>query len=328
MVNPDSDLYRAHPDWALHRDGISTPLARSQLVLDIARDEVQDYLFERISSLVKDYAIDYIKWDMNRDLVLPGDGSRGRAAVQPLALYQLFERLQSSCPQLEIETCSSGGARADLGVLKHTGRVWASDNIDPIERAHIQQGFMRFLPPEIMGAHVGHQAAHLTGRVTSLHTRAILALQGQYGFEIDARRLDAQEVVTLQHYTQLYKHHRDWFSSARYWQLPTTTPALLASGQVAHDGHCALFSVVATLSMPYTRAGTLALRGLDARARYRLELESSNVADLAPFNKTIPAWCEEPVVTTGELLMTMGVPLPVMPPQSALLIGCHREANP
>ena len=327
MVNPDSDLYRLHPEWALQVHHIDTPLARNQLVLDIARDDVAEYLFERITSLVREYAIDYIKWDMNRDLVLAGDGSRARAAAQPEALYRLLERILQACPALEIESCASGGARADLGVLQHTGRVWTSDNIDPIERASIQQGFLRFLPPEIMGAHVGHKTAHLTGRVTSLHTRAIVALQGQFGFELDARKLDPEDVITLQHYTQLYKNNRHWIASAIYWQLPTYSKSLTGCGFVDSDQQHALYSVVAIGNMHPTRPGHLPLSGLDPDALYTLTLDSINLAELAPFNKIFPEWCQQGVTTRGDLLMTLGVPLPVMPPQSALLIGCHRDTH-
>jgi alpha-galactosidase len=324
-VNQDSDLFRAHPDWTLQVNHIDTPLARNQLVLDIARDDVSDYLFECITTLVHEYAIDYIKWDQNRDLVLAGDGDKARAALQPPALYQLLARILNACPALEIETCASGGARVDMAVLKHTGRVWTSDNIDPIERTSIQQGFLRFLPAEIMGAHVGHKTAHLTGRVTSLHTRAIVALQGQFGFELDARRLDPQDIITLQHYTMLYKSNRSWLANACYWQIPTHSDSLTASGNVDETQDRALFSIVATNNMRPSRPGHLPLRGLDPDGLYTVKLESINIADLAPFNKVIPGWCEQAVSTTGELLMKMGLPLPVLPPQSALLIGCYRE---
>lgn len=327
MVNPDSDLYRAHPDWALHLHPIDTPLARNQLVLDIARPEVSDYLFERITSLVTEYEIDYIKWDQNRDLVLAGDGERARAAAQPEALYRLLERITTACPTLEIESCASGGARTDLGVLAHTGRVWTSDNIDPIERARIHQGFLRFLPAEIMGAHVGHGTAHLTGRMTGLHTRAIVALQGQFGFELDARRLSPEDVITLQHYTQLYKQHRQWLSSACYWQLDSHSEALIACGNVDEQQNQALYSVIAVSNMHPTRPGRLLLNGLDPQKKYTLSLQSINRQELAPFNKQFPEWCVAPVGTNGQLLMKLGVPLPVMPPQSALLIGCHRIDN-
>jgi len=314
MVNPDSQLYRDHPEWVLHYKGIETPLARGQLVLDVAREDVSSYLFDCISTLVNEYKIDYIKWDMNRDLVLSGNGTVPRASKQPPAVYALMQRLIEAHPNLEIESCSSGGARTDFGVLKQTGRVWTSDNIDPIARGTIQQGFARFFPPEIMGAHVGHKHAHLTGRSTTLHTRAIVALQGQFGFELDARVLSEEDITTLHHYTNLYKLHRSWLNSATYWQLPTTDNLLLASGMVAESGKDALFSILLLDSLMRTRPDT-----------NRVSMASSNVEQLTPFNKVMPHWCANDMLTTGELLMNIGLPLPVMPPQAAILVHCSVE---
>ncbi len=330
MVNPDSALYEQHPEWVLRLDGIDTPLARSQLVLDLSIPEVRRYLFDCITRLVHEYAIDYIKWDMNRDLVLAGNGEQARALAQPPALYQLLEQIRASCPTLEIESCSSGGARVDMGILKHTGRVWTSDNIDPIERAQIQAGFLRIYPPEIMGAHVGHKAAHLTGRETSLHTRAIMALQGQYGFEIDARRLDATERSALAHYTAMYRKHREWLSRSVYYRLDGQHDSLVASMQVADDARIALLTVVAVTAHPHSRPGRIKLAGLDATVHYRVALESLNRAEIAVFSRQLPHWLNDvdratdtgPLIS-GELLMKTGLPLPVLPPQSALLVSCH-----
>ncbi len=327
MVNPNSNLYREHPEWTLHFDQIETPLARNQLVLDVSREDVSNYLFNCINDLVAEYKIDYIKWDMNRDLVLAGDGVFPRASEQPKAVYALMQRLTKAHPNLEIESCSSGGARCDFGVLKCTGRVWTSDNIDPLARTTIQQGFARFFPPEIMGAHVGHMHAHLTGRSTNLHTRAIVALQGQFGFELDARVLDEQEMATLHHYTMLYKKHRAWLNDATYWQLPTSDTLLIGSGQVEQSQHEALFSIVLLDSLRHTRPGCQRLRGLNPETRYWVSLASINIDQLAPFNRTLPPWCTEDFICTGELLMTIGLPLPVMPPQSAVLVHCVAEAN-
>ncbi len=322
MVNPNSNLYREHPDWAMHFDQIETPLARGQLVLNVARKDVSDYLFTCISDLVTEYQIDYIKWDMNRDLVLAGDGTNPCAGKQAPAVYALMQRLNNAHPDLEIESCASGGARCDFGVLKSTGRVWTSDNIDPIARTTIQQGFARFFPPEIMGAHVGHMHAHLTGRSTNLHTRAIVALQGQFGFELDARVLDEQEIGTLHHYTMLYKKHRNWLNDSTYWQLPSAYDQLIASGQVSADHHEALFSIVLIDSLRSTRPGWQRLRGLDPKKHYTVTMCSSNLDQLAPFNRELPAWCTNEFVSTGDLLMKIGLPLPVMPPQSAMLVHC------
>lgn len=327
MVNPDSNLYREHPEWTLHFTDRETPLARGQLVLDVANKEVSDYLFNSISTLVNEYQIDYIKWDMNRDLVLAGDGTDYKASKQPPAVYALMQRLNKVHPELEIETCSSGGARCDFGVLKQTGRVWTSDNIDPLARTTIQQGFARFFPPEIMGAHVGHLHAHLTGRSTNVHTRAIVALQGQFGFELDARLLNDEEIAVLHHYTELYKLHRHWLNDATYWQLPTSHQLLVASGMVADAQQQALFSIVLLDSLNTTRPGLQRLRGLNPTARYRVTLISNNLEQFKPFNKVMPEWCGHSHVTNGELLSTIGLSLPVMPPQSALLVHCTMETH-
>ena len=323
MVNPDSALYEAHPEWVLRLDGVETPLARHQLALDIAREDVQDHLVERVVALVREYDIDYVKWDMNRDLVLPGDGERARAAAQPAALYRMLGRIREACPGLEIESCSSGGARADFGVLAHTGRVWTSDNIDPLSRVHIQAGFLRFLPPEIMGAHVGHEHAHLTGRSTGLHTRAVIALQGQFGFELDARRLDAHDTLVLRHYTELYRTHREWLGRATYHRLDTSSDAIVASALVAEDGEIAFVTAIAVRSHPRTRPGHLRLPPLDGERTWRVSLESANADELRRFDRRPPGWLDEPIVTSGELLARVGLPLPVMAPHAALLICCR-----
>ncbi len=326
MVNPDSHLYREHPDWVLHFDGIETPLARTQLVLDVAKPEVSTYLFNSMSRLIEQYGIEYIKWDMNRDLVLAGDGQHHRASLQPPAVYELMRKLNTEYPALEIESCASGGARGDFGVLAQTGRVWTSDNIDPIARATIQQGFARFFPPEVMGAHVGHERAHLTHRDTNIHTRAIVALQGQFGFELDARKLDEEEKITLSHYTAIYKDNRAWFAEASYWQLPSPHTPLLASGLVSQSQDKAMFNVVLLDSLNTTRPGHVRLRGLDAEATYTVSLSSNNVEQFISFNRNMPHWMHNPFHCTGELLMNIGIPLPVMPPQSALLIACNKQA--
>lgn len=328
MVNPDSALYEDHPEWTLRLDGIETPLARQQLVLDLSLDDVQSYLHERIVSLVHEYAIDYIKWDMNRDLVLAGDGQGARAARQPDALYRLLQDIQRACPTLEIESCSSGGARVDYGVLAHTGRVWASDSIDPVERARIQAGFLRLYPPEVMGAHVGHKAAHLTGRETSLHTRAIMALQGQYGFEIDARRLDTGERDALAHYTGLYKTHRSWLSESRYHRLNGFDESLVASLQVSDDRQQALLTVMAVAAHPHSRPGRLRLAGLHSDTNYRVSLASNNRDELASFSRQLPRWLRKECLVSGALLMQLGLPLPVLAPQLAMLVHCVAEAQP
>lgn len=320
MVNPDSDLYRAHPEWTLHASGYDTPLARNQLALNMDLPQVRDYLFEHIAALVQDYSIDYIKWDMNRDLVLAGDGRHCALHRQPTACYALMARLNSAFPALEIESCASGGARADWGVLQHTGRVWTSDSIDAIDRLRIQRGYSLFCPPEIMGAHVGHQHAHLTGRSIDIHTRAIVALQGQFGYEIDARHLDAQEADTLRYYASLYKTHRHWIAESRSWRLQSLHPQLVCSGLVSQDQTQSLWFVVAESSIAASTPGSLTPTGLHSERIYRVSVASCNREHFATFCKQLPAWMSDTVQLPGSVLMKLGITLPVMPAQSALLL--------
>lgn len=324
MVNPDSDLYRQHPEWALHVDGYETPLARSQLVLNLAKPEVFAYLYERMAALLEEYPVDYIKWDMNRNLVLAGDGQNGMAAEQPRACYRLMAKLQQQFPALEIESCSSGGARADLGILAYCGRIWSSDNIDPVERAGIQRGFSTFLPAEILGVHVGSDSAHLTGRQTNIHLRAIVALQGQFGFEFDARKTSVEERRILHHYTSLYKNCRDWLAEATHWRLPTANDKLLASGNVSSCQSRSLWHVVMLEANTKSLQGSVVLQGLQSDASYRVTYEALNQAELAGFAHGLPSWMEKDLVVPAELLMRIGLQLPVLPAQSGLLFSCSR----
>jgi len=320
MVNPDSELYRKHPDWALHVDGYQTPLARNQLVLNLAEPAVFEYLFTCIAALVREYSIDYIKWDHNRDLMFAGNGVSSQMHKQTLACYALMQKLNSEFDNLEIESCSSGGARADWGVLQHTGRVWTSDSIDAIDRVIIQRGYSYFNPPEIMGAHVGHAEAHLTGRDINIHTRAIVALQGQYGYEVDARKLDEIEKRTLNHYVTLYKKHRSWMAECSVWRIDTVEQGLSCTGYVSEDKNQSLWFAVAGASLSSVLPGRLVMQGLLADKQYKVSLASSNCEVLSKFAKKIPAWLEAPVIANGAVLMHLGLTLPVMPAQSAVLI--------
>ncbi|OED44652.1 hypothetical protein AB833_01050 [Chromatiales bacterium (ex Bugula neritina AB1)] len=320
MVNPDSDLYRNHPDWVLHLAPYETPLARNQLVLNLALEEVFDYLLEHISALVAEHHIDYIKWDYNRDVVMGGDGKSSQLLKQVPACYQLMATLNERFPELEIESCSSGGARADWGILQHTGRVWTSDSIDAIDRAQIQRGYSLFTPPEIMGAHVGHAVAHLTGREINIHTRAIIALQGQFGYEVDARHLSQSEILTLNYYVKLYKRHREWICESTSWRLDSPVRHLVCSGLVSEDKQQSLWFAVAESSLSTTAPGVLYPCGLNVNMQYTVTLASENFDQLAHFSKHIPQWLSHPVTLSGHLLMSVGLTLPILPAQCAILL--------
>ena len=202
MVSPDSDLYRNHPEWALATPGRTGPLGRSQLVLDMRRADVRDYLFDALSSLLEDGLIRYLKWDHNRALAPPG------GAAQVAGTYQLLNRLRSAHPEVEIESCAAGGGRCDAGVARYVQRFWTSDNLDAVSRVSIQRGFVAFLPPEMMGAHVGASPAHATGRRQSLAFRAAVACMGHLGVELDPARLTEHERTELAGWIEFYKRLR------------------------------------------------------------------------------------------------------------------------
>jgi alpha-galactosidase len=203
MVSPNSDLYRAHPDWALAIPGRDRPTARHQLVLDMRREDVRDHLFDALDRLLCEAPIGYLKWDHNRDLAPPGGAS------QVAGTYALLARLRAAHPEVEIESCAGGGGRCDAGITAYTHRFWTSDNLDAVSRVAIQRGFNAFLPPETMGAHVGASPAHATGRRQSLAFRAAVACMGHFGVELDPGKLGDSERAELADWIGFYKQWRD-----------------------------------------------------------------------------------------------------------------------
>ena len=211
MVNPDSDLYRAHPDWALHLPGRPQPTARNQLALNMALPQVRDYLFAALDALLREVPISYLKWDHNRDLAPAG------GAAQVAGTYDLFARLRAAHPEVEIEGCAGGGGRSDAGLLPYVHRFWTSDNIDAVSRTAMQRGFLAFLPPEVMGSHVGASPAHATGRTQSLGFRAAVAIAGHFGVELDPRRLDERDRAELADWIAFHKSWRHLLHGGQTW---------------------------------------------------------------------------------------------------------------
>ncbi len=218
MVNPDSDLYRAHPDWVLQAAGQAQPTARHQLVLDMSRADVCDYLFGCIDSLLSAMPVTYLKWDHNRALA-PAAGSDGRASGhrQIMGTYALIDRIRAAYPDVEIESCAAGGGRIDAGMAQRSHRFWASDNIDAVSRVAIQRGFLQFMPPELMGAHVGASPAHATGRSQSMEFRSAVALPGHFGVELDPASLNEADTEKLREWISRYKLWRHRLHDGRVW---------------------------------------------------------------------------------------------------------------
>ena len=265
MVNPDSELYRAHPDWALATPGRPIITARNQLVLDMARPDVADYLFEKIAALLDELPIAYLKWDHNRDLTAAGAFPRYRQQV--LAAYALMDRIRAAYPHVEIEACAGGGGRIDAGIAAHTHRFWTSDNIDAVSRIAIQRGFLQLMPPELMGAHVGASPAHATGRKQSMDFRAGVALPGHFGVELDVRTLDERDRERLAHWIGTYKAHRDRFHSGKVWR-GEAGDGLLWQVHGGDDAYILLLYRVGPQS--WRHAPSVRLPMLDPARRYRI----------------------------------------------------------
>ncbi|MBA4748430.1 MAG: alpha-galactosidase, partial [Sphingopyxis sp.] len=212
MVNPDSDLYRAHPDWALAVAGVAPPSARNQLVLDMARTDVRDHLFAALDALLTNLPIAYLKWDHNRDL-----SPNIRGAAQVAGTYALLARLRAAHPRVEIESCAGGGGRIDAGIAAYTHRFWTSDNIDALSRVGIERGFLAFMPPELMGSHVGASPAHATGRSQRLGFRASVAVTGHLGVELDPATLNDADRAELADWIGFYKDWRDLLHGGQVW---------------------------------------------------------------------------------------------------------------
>ncbi|MGP1397077.1 MAG: alpha-galactosidase [Inquilinaceae bacterium] len=321
MVNPDSDLYRAHPDWALHADPLPRPTGRHQLVLDLTNPEAFAHIHVALDALLQHNRIDYLKWDMNRDLA-PGTVS-GRAAVgrQTRAVYALIDRLRADHPHVEIESCSSGGARADLGILSRTHRIWPSDCNDALERQTIQRGFSRFFPPELMGAHVGPPQSHTTGRRLTLAFRATTALFGHMGMELDLRTLDRAHRTELTGFITLHKRFRDLLHSGQRVYADDPDESRLTYGTVRPDAGEGLFCIAQLTTSAWRTPPTVRLPGLDPARTYRLTLPAPPPLG-CPIGTPMHAALAEDggVVLPGALLTRSGFQPPPLWPASALVM--------
>ncbi|WP_030105971.1 alpha-galactosidase [Actinoalloteichus caeruleus] len=323
MVNPDSDLYRAHPDWVLAAEGRLPLPWRHQHVLDLSRPEVADHLFERLTALVTEYRIDYLKWDHNRDLLEAVHGPTGRAGVhgQTLGVYRLLDRLRERHPRLEIESCSSGGARVDLGVLERTDRVWASDTNDPVERQVIQRWTEVLLPPELVGSHVGGPTSHTTGRVTDLRFRLLTSLGAHAGIEWNLVGRDEAELDAIRAWAALYRELRGLLHGGRVVHVDHPDPEALVRGVVAPDGREAVFSYARLGTSTGAVPGRVRLPGLNPDHRYLVRLRTEVGEPTSGSAVALPRWIEEGgVVFTGRALDAVGLQLPVLHPAHGLLL--------
>ncbi len=326
MVNPDSDLFRAHPDWVLGGEGIEHVPFRNQLTLDLTKPEVTDYLYRCIADIVEEAQVDYIKWDMNRDTVHPASGERGAMHRQTHAVYALIDALRERFPDLEIESCASGGARADYGVLQHTDRVWTSDNNDALDRQAIQRSASHFLPLSIMGSHVGPRRCHITGRVLSMDMRVASAIVGHMGMELDLEDETAEDRATLAAGIALYKQHRGLLHSGRFHRIAMPEPFNAVSVS-AVNGDETIVSCATLGSLPTSLPPRLPIPGLTPDRRYRVKLVWPQAPEF-PGTRSIYEEADlagEGLQVQGAALGRLGIQLPLMHPATCILLHCKAE---
>ncbi len=311
MVNVDSELVRAHPDWVLQAHTARPDEWRYQQVLDLAVPAAYAHVRDQLLALLDGFDIAYLKWDHNRDLVdVPG------AHEQTQAFYSLLDELRAAHPALEIESCASGGGRVDLGVLARADRVWASDTIDAVERQRIQRWTTLLVPPEMTGAHLGGPVAHTTGRSHALAFRAATALLGHLGIEWDLRQVSAEDRARVAAWVALHRRLRPVLAEGRLVRSDHPDPSCVVTGTVAPDRSEGWYVVAQTGLAATQHLAPVRLEGLDPDRRYRVTDEAPegghHSLDLAPRRLD--------VVMSGRVLGEVGVRLGVVAPETARVL--------
>ncbi len=275
MVSPNSDLYRAHPDWCLHVKGRPRTEGRNQLVLDLSRVEVQDHLIAAIERVLASAPIDYVKWDMNRNMTEAFSATQSperQLETQHrymLGLYRILETLLTDFPHLLFECCAGGGGRFDPGMLYYMPQTWTSDDTDAVERLFIQYGTSFVYPPSAMSAHVSASPNHQTGRNSSMKMRCDVALGGNFGFELDLSKLSAEDMVIAKYYVEKVKAVRHMTQQGTYTRLISPFKGDSAAWQyVSPEGDEAMLCVYRMQCRAYVPPMRVCMKGLDAEAQY------------------------------------------------------------
>ena len=281
MISPDSDLYRAHPDWAIQIPGRTAGLARNQYVLDMSRPEIQDYIFDLVAGILRSANIEYVKWDMNRPLADIGSYALSAECQGELyhryvlGVYRLQERLVTEFPHLLLENCSGGGARFDAGMLYYSPQIWCSDDTDAIERLTIQEGTALIYPLSAMGAHVSDCPNHAVGRVTPFETRGYVALAGTFGYELDVTKIPEEDRNMIPDQVAMYHKYNDLVRTGDYYRIASYRENRMYDCYmvVAKDKSEALVTFVQVMGRPNSHSRRILLKGLCPDKKYRIEGE-------------------------------------------------------
>jgi alpha-galactosidase len=317
MVNPDSNVYREHPEWILQEAGRTPPTWRHQLVLNLANPEAYKYVLQATHDVISECKIKYIKWDHNRILIDAGANGRAEYRNQVLAIYKLFAELKNLNPGLEIESCASGGGRIDLGMVDYVDRFWVSDNNDALSRQMIQRWTAQFLPPELLGSHIGPSPSHQTGRELALSFRAATALIGHSGIEWDISKLSGEELANLKGWIDYYKTKRELIHTGKLIRIDYPDSSHNFYGVTSEKESIFIF---AQLTPTYiSQLPNLRFRGLAANAKYQVKV--ANPAGKAGMMLIkAPNWIEAGAEASGDLLQEIGLPSPILQPAQALII--------
>lgn len=297
MISEDSNLYREHPDWAIQIPGRKPTRGRYQLVVDMTRQDVRDYLYQVISNVLDNANVEYIKWDMNRSisdwysLELSSDRQGEMPHRYVLGIYELLERLTTDYPYVLFEGCSGGGGRFDAGMLYYCPQIWCSDDTDAYERTKIQYGTSFFYPISTVGSHVSAVPNHQTGRMTPLETRAVTAMAGSFGYELDLNTLSDNDKAEVAEQIVRFKKYGPLIHNGSYHRLSNPTEDKFAIWSfVSEDKKQALVHGMIFRTEANMLRYPVRLRGLDGTKRYRLN--------------------ETGQIYTGQALMEAGILLP------------------
>lgn len=279
MVSPDSDLYRAHPDWAIQIPGRDITQVRQQYVLDLSRQEVVDGVYEMVAEILRNAPIAYVKWDMNRPLCtlgslgLPPERMGELSHRYMLGVYQMQERLTEEFPDLLLENCSSGGGRFDPGMLYYSPQIWCSDDTDAVERLAIQEGTAMVYPLSTMGAHVSACPNHIVGRVTPFETRGYVALAGTFGYELDITKLSEEEKEMVKEQVRLYHRYHKVIADGEYYRLDSYRENERYDSWMtaSQDRKEAVLVYVQVLAEANKKSRCIRLKGLDEKAMYEVK---------------------------------------------------------
>ncbi|AKV55781.1 alpha-galactosidase [Bifidobacterium actinocoloniiforme DSM 22766] len=326
MINPDSDTYRQHPDWAMRARSENPRLQRNQLVLDLTNPQAFDHVYRQMSAILEEYRIDYVKWDHNRDLLEAGSEVHSRRPAvhqQTEAYYRLLDKLRQRFPHIAWESCSSGGERIDLDVIERVKRFWNSDMTDALSRQLIQRWTLQTVAPEYIGAHISQPCSQQTHRSYSLDFRAATAVFCAFGIEWDIRTASPADLDRLALWIAWYKANRGFLHSGDFIRLDVADAAVMAHGVVAKDGSRAIIAHVQYEESSSNRGVFLRVPGLDPSAKYRLSW-TSPIEPEASLESLDPAGPLGQESVSGEYLCRVGFLMPRCRPETVRMIEITR----